>query len=177
MTLLACLHRHCRLCSALALAALVSHPAAAADWTYEVIDAGASVTHKIAVVHSEHTEAELEFFTSQGDPDVALALYVPEHHFPLREAVSLTVQVEDKGSWTLSASRHAMALVVSKVPEALLKAVAQGRRVSVVFPGLEKARHEERFSLQGSARALRSLRSTAATSQARLNGQGLAGRS
>ncbi len=157
----ASLHWCSRRFSVLILAVAAYFPASFADWSYEVVEVGALVTHRVAFVRNEETQAEMEFFVGGDDPAVSLALFVPEHRFPLRETVKLKVQVDEKARWDLTASRHVMALVVSEVPDELLTAVSRGRQVRVFFPGLGEAGHESRFSLDGSASALLSLQKRA----------------
>ncbi|WP_281648842.1 hypothetical protein [Parendozoicomonas sp. Alg238-R29] len=126
---------------------------ASAIWEYETFKSG-SLQHLVAVSGTQKNGRELEVFCSSEDSRPTLALYLPNQRYRIREQVEVKVRVDQERTWTLVASRHAMAITSSYIPKELITDFASGNNVQVVFPLSEKKTGSETFPLNRSAKAL-----------------------
>ncbi len=140
------------------------HVTASADWIYDTFTSG-NLRHYIARSDIAPSQQTFELFCTQYDPQLTLALFLPQQNQRKKSATNLTIRIDQGRQWPLSASTHTMSLISRQTlsPE-LLSDLKTGNRVTVVYPLNKDKNTSLRFSLKGSGKALARLEKQCSTS-------------
>ena len=139
-------------------------PLSQAEWVFDTFSSG-NLKHHIARSDTLSAHQTLEFFCTTYDPQLAIAMYLPDQNQRKKITTSFHLRVDKERQWTLPASAHTMSLISRQTPSPeLLSDMKTGNRVTVTYPLSKDTNTSLHFNLKGSGKAIARLEKQCTTS-------------